>query len=839
MTIHFLPNTSALIKVTDIFTRNSMKQGQKNQRIKKIDLVDFLNFNFSGIPDLNIKDAMHLIQQLQTCFAKCSIPVDRIKHIKNNFISPPSMMSKVSEGPEILKVSAGSLVAQVVTCTDPLNYSETLLPSLPTTKQFSVSNIDWEASVAQPIKVKEILNNYLFQMEVQNLILAQKQDPWISKLETGKNKLYFTYEDIVMTKKRLGNGLWVSQILMPEALAYDLITQYHKRLYIKHESVLKMKRHLDTLFHIRNYNKIAQKVVNDCTFCAFNKSYPNPKLSQGVRIMVNAPRQFIAIDICTVRSDSEVDSFLTILDVFSKLVLYIPINKDCTASVIVQNIFQYWVRYFNFPIAICTDGGKNVCNAMMGDIASMMNTKLVRISPANSQANMSERYNLLCIQTLRIFAQNYHIDDENFSLILSLAGQMINQSIQLNGHSAYYLHYGTNPRQNTFLTYQSIKSLQAMDEHVQNLAKCQNVCFVLAQKMQQTIDKQDTATQLPSKYRIGDFVLLRQIKIQGPRHGIKLKKMFHEEPFRIVRRYKTNVLLVPYNRRFLKNRLKGEGKVTKNMAILARISRLKPIQNPLRMLQLTVSEKILKSFCDALKMKDHPVEALEIIPNPSLIQANSIVRAGNPSLQFMPENMKSQQGIPPLKVQQVPSSVDCIQDIYAVRYRTILPGHTNTKLDCSSVSSTAVSIEASNTIDKLIPRKKHVDVHLTDTCDSGSVCSYKIELMENPFNSEDSLHETSSFYSVPDPIIMGQGEAQSNGSPTDRINVSITDMDINNTPVREDVQSELVSSKAKLSTKKKVKSSVKSSVTTINLPSGKSLKLSINPKSDTIRTLKK
>ena len=233
----------------------------------------------------------------------------------------------------------------------------------------------------------------------------------------------------------------------------EMISMYHKRLFIKHESVLKMRRHLETLFYIRNFIKIAQQVVNNCKFCAYNKSYPNRGLEPGLRIMVNAPRQFIFIDICTVRSDSILDSFLTILDAFSKLVVFIPVNKDCTATVIVDILFQHWVRYFNFPIAICTDGGKNVCCSLIGEVAAKMNSKLVRISPANSKANTSERYNLLGIQTLRIFEQHYNIDDDNFDMILAMSGQMINQSIQASGYSAFFLHYGTAPRKNSFLTF--------------------------------------------------------------------------------------------------------------------------------------------------------------------------------------------------------------------------------------------------------------------------------------------------------------------------------------------------------------------------------------------------
>ena len=128
-----------------------------------------------------------------------------------------------------------------------------------------------------------------------------------------------------------------------------------------------------------------------------------------------------------------------------------------------------------------------------------MNTKLVRISPANSSSNIVERWNLIAIQTLRIFEQNYAITDQNFDMLLSMCGQMVNQGIQENGHSPFYLHYGTLPRKNNFLSLHSLTAVKTVDQHVKDLIKCQNVCFVLAQQMAERISKQNKDILLPNK----------------------------------------------------------------------------------------------------------------------------------------------------------------------------------------------------------------------------------------------------------------------------------------------------------------------------------------------------
>ena len=200
MTVHFLSNKDGLIRVTDLFTRNSMKGGQKNKRIRSLDLKDFLNFDFSGIPDLNIVDAMQLIEKIQQCFQKCKIPVETIQRVNSDFLCPPTMMSRVSQAPEIFKMAAGGLIAQVVTCTDPMGHEDPPLTSLPSTENLSVPTINWDITPDEPIKIREILSNYLCNISIENLIGAQQNDAWISKLNSKGPLQTFIYQGIVMTK---------------------------------------------------------------------------------------------------------------------------------------------------------------------------------------------------------------------------------------------------------------------------------------------------------------------------------------------------------------------------------------------------------------------------------------------------------------------------------------------------------------------------------------------------------------------------------------------------------------------------------------------------------------
>ena len=151
---------------------------------------------------------------------------------------------------------------------------------------------------------------------------------------------FFIHESILFRKHRLPNSVLVDQLAIPSYLAPQIIKRFHEQNFFQHLGVAGMKRHLESIFFIKNFTNLATKVVQDCIFCSYNKIYPNKKLEPGLKLFVDAPKKFVAMDICTVRSKSPVDSFLTIVDVFSRYSVFIPISKDCTADVILDNFFS-------------------------------------------------------------------------------------------------------------------------------------------------------------------------------------------------------------------------------------------------------------------------------------------------------------------------------------------------------------------------------------------------------------------------------------------------------------------------------------------------------------------
>ena len=181
---------------------------------------------------------------------------------------------------------------------------------MPPEASYSISEIEWDKATAPPMRVRDILCNYLAGISLENLITLQSKEKWISN--TSKQSTVYQIDGLCLRKHQLNNGIYVSQVLLPDNLAESLLRTFHVQPMVMHIGVEKMKRHLFQLFYIRNFQALATKITQSCQFCLINKPYPQAKLSPGTRIIVNQPGMIISLDLCTIRSNSNYDSFLTI-----------------------------------------------------------------------------------------------------------------------------------------------------------------------------------------------------------------------------------------------------------------------------------------------------------------------------------------------------------------------------------------------------------------------------------------------------------------------------------------------------------------------------------------------
>ena len=513
------------------------------------------------------------------------------------------------------------------------------------------------------------------QISIKYLSELQHKESWIENifLILGKQRThqqFFVFENILFKKQRLDNTLLIDQIVLPDQLATAIITRFHTSNYFSHMGVVKMKRHLGSVFHIRNFVAVANEVLKKCSFCQLNKVYPNRKLETGMKIHINAPRQFLYTDICVVQSTQKVDAFLTLVDGFSKYAIFVPVASNATAHEICELIFSHWISHFSFPMTISCDGGSNFTNKTMGQVASLLNCKLCRIAPYNSQANLAERYNRLALAALRIFHQSYGLNPDNFSLLLSLTGQMLNAQIMSNGYCPFYIQMGAEPRLNDYISLQSSKSMTNASDYAKNLVKVQNVCYIINQQNLVKENTNNNEIQQKDVYKVGSFVLLKK-KAVGPRMLHKLKPIYHRTPYRILRRTRTNAVIFPYGIQFSQKRFKQEGEIPKNMCTLARLSNLKPISNGNKLLGLSLSQKLMLELRQILSQDLPEISQVEVIPNIALKRApEAVIQNFNPSICVL-DRLSDHHPRDKLLVQQPKDNIiEDIQDIRNVKLQT-------------------------------------------------------------------------------------------------------------------------------------------------------------------------
>ena len=684
MIIHFLPNTDGRIKICDLLTRNNVHKAQFKNKLSKTDLDKFQQFNFEGLPDMEIQDVMKIIQNLNDLIDKQVLSQQIIANVQQLFYTLPTHTFRNNHNHCLVRPELSPHILLVTK----MEYQEDKI-SLPITPSLTLSDIDWDSQEICNIRIKELLANYLNNMSIQNLISLQQQEKWI--LNAQKRHNFFITEGLLFRATQLSNGVKISQLVLPDKLSFDLIKIFHNKPFVMHNSVNKMQRHLAQIFYIRNFNIIAKQVIDNCRFCLLNKSYPTKAVPKGQQILIEKPGQAISIDICSVRSDSVIDAFLCIVDNFSKFVTLVPISRNCTSQDVVTALMTFWVQTQGFPLAIVSDGAKNMISTLMGEAAAIMNVKLYRISAGNSQSNLAERFNLLTIQSLRIFDQSYGITDQNFPVILSMVANMLNYMPNVTGYTPYYLQLGRKPRLHPFISFRNLSICQNLDSHAKSLIQAQNVCHILFQASQQA--QQKNASK--HSFKVGDFCLLRKLQVQGPKHGAKLRPVYYTEPFRIVRLYRTNAMVVPFNRKIMKARIKGEGAITKNMATIARLNRLKPLKNPNLLLHLSINDKILRKFNTILQSPIIQSEILQPVQNHSK-EPSRLFKQINPSIII---NNKE-----PIKVQDQNISPSVV-DICPILMHPLVPGQSSARITSGASNDENTSVKSSY-FWKLVPKNK-------------------------------------------------------------------------------------------------------------------------------------
>ena len=104
--------------------------------------------------------------------------------------------------------------------------------------------------------------------------------------------------------------------------------------------------------------------------------------------LLDQPNQCIHVDLFGPLKTSECSNkfILCITEVFTKYTEVIPI-LDKLAVTVSNEIFTNQICSFGSPLQVHSDGGKEFCNKIAGELYSLLNIKHTKTSPAHPQCN--------------------------------------------------------------------------------------------------------------------------------------------------------------------------------------------------------------------------------------------------------------------------------------------------------------------------------------------------------------------------------------------------------------------------------------------------------------------
>ena len=132
----------------------------------------------------------------------------KLSHINAVFWCPPILPLHTICNAQVV-MNPGNPCVSTIVHTSTFKFSEEKIP-VPPEASYSISEIEWDKATAPPMRVRDILCNYLAGISLENLITLQSKEKWISN--TSKQSTVYQIDGLWLRKHQLNNGIYVSQV---------------------------------------------------------------------------------------------------------------------------------------------------------------------------------------------------------------------------------------------------------------------------------------------------------------------------------------------------------------------------------------------------------------------------------------------------------------------------------------------------------------------------------------------------------------------------------------------------------------------------------------------------
>lgn len=347
-----------------------------------------------------------------------------------------------------------------------------------------------------------------------------------SLFETAMRKM-------VVTDSRL--LLYGNKPYVPKRLAKEFIRQVHE---LAHQGITKLWVDLHLEWYTPYLFDVIRQVVTHCVTCQRQKKYRMPALPLRMLTPPKRPFDVIHIDYVSVSKSSyhPYDSVLTVVDSFSKFVIFIPARKDDSSEIVARLLITEVFSIFGLPKNIVSDNGTNLIQGAMPLLLRWIGAKPSTTTPGHPQANgEAERANQTIITMLRTLADR---SENNWPVFLKLAQLEFNRSYtRAHRMTPFEVVFGYPPRKfldlglmlnelgelsDVIFEYRRIvreAAAAALDDHQVEVAAKYNA----------------THNAREPSYHKGDYVLVHKDCFFSHRHAEWKMQDCYFGPYRIVR----------------------------------------------------------------------------------------------------------------------------------------------------------------------------------------------------------------------------------------------------------------------------------------------------------------
>ena len=225
----------------------------------------------------------------------------------------------------------------------------------------------------------------------------------------------FLEKDIVWRRLTRHDAQPRTVLLLPQALAAEIVSEAHGQLLTGHNGIAQTKERILQSYYWPNIDLDVALHIQACQKCQSRRKDDRPKphlLTPLPQCSDNNQRVHVDLFGPLKNSDSGKSYVLVMTDAFSKYaeVVAVP-NKE--AQTVSLAIFNRWICRFGCPLEIVSDGGKEFVNKVSAEIYKLLGIKHSTTTAYHPQCNAQvERFNQTVAKYLASFTDSTTLDWE-------------------------------------------------------------------------------------------------------------------------------------------------------------------------------------------------------------------------------------------------------------------------------------------------------------------------------------------------------------------------------------------------------------------------------------------